>query len=244
MINKERWEHSSANTTLTDDNVHIWRLLFSSNSEPVSSNTLSDDEIQKAERFRFEADKNKYVLSRTVLRNLLSQYTGIDARELTFSYTRYGKPSLLNQTRDTPVCFNLTHSKDIALFAFAQRCEIGIDIEYMRNNVEYLKLAERFFSRQEYQALAKLSDSELKMGFYRCWTRKEAFIKALGTSLSSSHSKFAVNVEKDGDPRLIWADKKLFHGTCNMFPVTQTGNYFATLACLCDIKHVELFDCE
>jgi 4'-phosphopantetheinyl transferase len=243
MIKPDHWKSASTAPEFTGNSVHIWKLSLLNNNEVISGDILSKDEIQKAERFRFEVDRNKFVLTRTILRSLLSRYTDVDAKELTFSYNKHGKPYLLNPNKNKSVFFNITYSKDIALFAFTRQCEIGIDIEYMRDNVKCLKLAQRFFSEQEYQALAQLSGNELKMGFYRCWTRKEAFIKAVGTGLSFSLSKFAVNLDKDDNPKLLWADKTHFHGTCNMFPILHDEHYFASLACLCDFEHIDFYHC-
>ncbi len=230
-------------TELTGNGVHIWQLSLLANSEVVSGDTLSKNEIRQAERFHFTTDRLKFILTRTMLRSLLSRYAGVEAKKLTLAYNRHGKPYLLNPDRDKPVFFNVTHSQDIALFAFSRQGEIGIDIEYMRDNIKYLELAQRFFSAQEYQALAQLSGNELKTGFYRCWTRKEAFIKAVGTGLSFSLGKFAVNFENNDNPKLLWADTAHFSGTCNMFPILDDEYYCAALACLCHPGQVDFYYC-
>lgn len=243
MRKSDHWKSVSTVTELTDRTVHVWKLILVNNSEVASSDILSNNEMKKAERFRFEVDKNKFVRIRTVLRNLLSCYTGVAAQELTFSYNRYGKPYLRIANNKKPVFFNLTHSNDIALFAFTRQGELGIDIEYMGENVPSMQLAQRFFSAQEYQALAQLSGNTLKLGFYRCWTRKEAFIKAVGTGLSLPMSSFAVNLEKDDNPKLLWADKTHFHTTCTLFSILHNEHYFASLACLCDPEHIDFYHC-
>lgn len=243
MITLNHWKSASTTTQLTENSVHIWKLSLLQSGETSPSDVLSKDEIQKAERFHFTEDKHKFILTRTMLRDLLSRYTGVAANELVFSYNEYGKPFILTLNKKNAVFFNVTHSKDKALFAFSRQCELGIDIEHMRDNVKYLELAKRFFSQQEFQALALLSGNDLKLGFYRCWTRKEAFIKAVGDGLSFSLSKFAVNLDDDDNPRLLWADKTRFAGTCHMYPVLHDEHYFASLACLCKPEYIDFYHC-
>lgn len=244
MIQAEQWKIASTAPECPGRSVHVWKLSLVKNDEGFSSDILSKDEIKRAERLCFDSDRNKFVLIRTRLRNLLSRYSGVAAKELSFSYNRYGKPYLLNPGKNKTLFFNVTHSKDIALFAVTRLCEIGIDVEFMRENVKCLKLAQRFFSEQEYQGLAQLSGNALIMGFYRCWTRKEAFIKAVGTGLSFSLNSFAVNFERDDNQKLLWADKERFQGTCNLFPVLHDEHYFASLACLGDPEQIDLYRCS
>ncbi len=244
MKRAEQWKIASTAPECPGRSVHIWKLSLVKNAEEISSDILSKDEIQKAERFCFDSDRNNFVLTRTTLRNLLSRYTGVAAKELTFSYNRHGKPSLLNPGKNKALFFNVTHSKDIALFAVTRLCEIGIDIEYMRDDVKCLKLAQRFFSEQEYHGLAQLSGKALIMGFYRCWTRKEAFIKAVGSGLSFPLNSFAVNFEKDDNPKLLWVDRERFQGICNLFPVLHDEDYLASLACLGAPEQIDLYRCS
>ncbi|MDD3813634.1 MAG: 4'-phosphopantetheinyl transferase superfamily protein [Desulfocapsaceae bacterium] len=243
MRQSNHWGPAATATDCTGRSVHIWKLSLLQNSEGISNDILSTDEIHKAERFYFDSDRNKFVLTRTMLRNLLSRYTGVDAKELTFSYNKHGKPYLLNPSKNESIFFNVTHSKDVALFAFTRLCEIGIDIEYIRDDTECLKLAKRFFSEQEYQALAQLSGNDLTMGFYRCWTLKEAFVKALGSGFSFPLNTFTVNFEKDDCPQLTWVDKRRFQGTCKMFSILHDEHYFASLACLKDPAEINYYHC-
>lgn len=243
MIKSDHWQAADTVTGLTDNSVHVWKLSLLTDSEFISSDTLADNEIQKAGRFHFATDRHTFVRTRTMLRGLLSRYAGVDAKKLTISYNKHGKPYLHNPDRDKAVFFNVTHSKDVALLAFTRQGEIGIDIEYMHDNVKYLELSRRFFSGQEYQALARLSGNELKMGFYRCWTSKEAFVKAVGTGLSSSLGKFAVNLDHNDKPKLLWADKTYFQGICTMFPISHDEHYCASLACLCNPGQVDFYHC-
>jgi 4'-phosphopantetheinyl transferase len=136
---------------------------------------LSGDERDRAARFRFERDRNRYVACRGMLRELL----GVDARR-SFSYNAYGKPRLEN----SEVRFNVSHSRGMAMIAVSRGREVGCDIEWMDPTFGDDAIAERFFSREEAAMLRGLSEEDRRAEFFRCWTRKEAFIKACGMGMS------------------------------------------------------------
>ncbi|MBU0946671.1 MAG: 4'-phosphopantetheinyl transferase superfamily protein [Proteobacteria bacterium] len=244
MRQDDQWKSASTAGDCTGRDVHVWKMSLLKTDAGFSCDSLSADEMKRAERFRFDSDRNKFVRTRTTLRGLLSRYTGVAAKELTFSYNEYGKPYLRTPGKNKALFFNVSHSRDIALFAFSRNCELGIDIEYMRDDVQCLKLGQRFFAEQEYQALAKLSGNALIRGFYRCWTRKEAFVKAVGAGLSFPLDSFAVTFEEDDRPQLIWTDKARFRGTCTLFPVLHDEKYLAALACLGDPAQVDFYHCS
>ncbi len=150
--------------------------------------TLSEEERARASRFRFEADRRRFVITRANLRRLLGEYLGCCGTEINFCYSSHGKPSLSESASD--IRFNVTHSGDVALLGFVQSCEIGIDVEQVRQNEELDKLAERFFSLREREQVLGLTGEEKQTAFYRIWTRKEAYVKALGCGISLALDSF------------------------------------------------------
>jgi 4'-phosphopantetheinyl transferase len=136
---------------------------------------LSGEERERAARFRFERDRNHFIACRGMLRELL----GVDARR-SFTYNAYGKPRLEN----SEVRFNVSHSRGMAMIAVTRGREVGCDIEWIDPTFADHAIAERFFSREEAAMLRGLSEEERRTEFFRCWTRKEAFIKALGVGMS------------------------------------------------------------
>jgi 4'-phosphopantetheinyl transferase len=163
--------------------VHVWFAFFEDLAPRVNSflATLGEDEIEKAGRFKFKKDRDQYMLARGLLREILSQYTGIDPKELRFGYGTQGKPFLIPEPN---VAFNLSHAQGAVLCAVAIDCAVGVDLEYLREDIDDQALAERCFSPSEVAALAGLSPKGQKKAFFVCWTRKEAYIKALGEGLS------------------------------------------------------------
>lgn len=165
-------------TELEQDTVDVWRvnLDIAQNKLQELLRLLSQDEIARAERLKSDELRNRFIAARGFLRSILSRYTGQDPKDIVFSYNQAGKPGLAN----SQIQFNLSHSKDIALYAVALNRAVGIDIETIDNNADHLKLAKEFFSEQESRHISCLPPEQQKKGFYQAWTRKEAIAKAKG----------------------------------------------------------------
>jgi len=182
--------------------VHLWQRRLDASAEEVSAyyRLLSSEEQERALRFRVERPRTEFVLTRGTLRTLLAQYRGITPQEVQFRYEVRGKPALEDESG---LCFNVSHTNGLALMAFVMRRTIGIDVENLVRGVDAQRLAERFFSERERQALRPLRGDELQAAFFRCWTRKEAYIKAKGDGLSLALHEFDVSIaEQDRDALL------------------------------------------
>ncbi len=182
--------------TLPEDEVHLWRLDLEAigGDESRWQQLLSPDELTRAARFHFSLDRQRFVATRAWLRMILAGYLGTDANGLSFAYSKREKPSLGSAHAENGVTFNVSHSAGIALLAFARRREIGVDVEQLRRNSDLEAIARRFFSAHEQSQLAALPAEEKVDAFFRCWTRKEAYIKATGDGLSLPLSQFDVSL--------------------------------------------------
>ena len=166
------------------------------------SSVLSADEQERARRFRFERDRRWFEVGRGLLRIFLAEYLGGSPEAIAFDYGRNGKPVL----KEGGISFNLTHSDDLALFAFASSGSIGIDVERIRPMPEALRLASRFFSESERRTIEALPEADRLLGFFTCWTRKEAYIKAIGAGLSLPLDGFDVTAVPGSEPKLLRID--------------------------------------
>lgn len=173
--------------------VHLWRASLCVTQYSASyEHQLPEDEKARGARFIKPDDQKKFFMSRKILRDVLAYYTKIPPEKIVFSIGKNGKPYLA----ETPIQFNLSHSGDCLLMAVTAENEIGVDVECVRKTQDFLALAQRFFARSEYEAILKyLHEDERMAAFYRCWTRKEAFIKATGLGLSFGLSDFEVLVD-------------------------------------------------
>jgi len=175
---------------LNINDVHIYRIDISEHtgSLPQLKKFLSGDEIKKADRFKFTKDSQSYIISRSFLRNILSENTNIKPAEIKFSYTETGKPFI----EYSKIHFNLSHSGDRCIIAVSMTAETGVDIEKVRDSEDLIKVAGRYFSETEIIYLKKFQGKEVTDNFFRIWTLKEAFIKAIGEGLSFPLKDFSV----------------------------------------------------
>ncbi len=174
---------------LDSRDVHVWVVDVEAGA--ARGEVLSAAERSRAERFRFEKDRNRFIVSHAALREILSGYTGRDPASIEFETLAHGKPALV----DAPLRFNLSHSAELALVAVAAGCELGVDIERIRPQLEMEAIARRFFSERETEALLEYSEAEREPAFFRCWTRKEAYVKALGGGLTIPLASFEVSLD-------------------------------------------------
>jgi 4'-phosphopantetheinyl transferase len=166
---------------------------------------LSAAERQRASRFAFDRDRYRFTVARGRLRDILGAHLSRAPGSLSFDYSPHEKPSLAGGPN-----FNLSHSDGLAVLALCDEFPLGIDVERVRPLKE--DVAERYFAATEISALRRLSPSDQLAGFYRCWTRKEAVVKAIGDGLSRPLDSFAVSVNAepaqveriDGDHQECW----------------------------------------
>lgn len=193
--------------SLAPSDVHVWQADLDA-PEMVRhrlGRLLVPEEQARAARFYFERDRQRYLAGRGLLRLLLGRYLGRPPEGLELTYNRYGRPSLAGSDNLPPLHFNLSHSGPIALFAFTLDRPLGVDVERIRSDLDHEKIAERFFSLRERQVLHNLSAMDMALGFFNAWTRKEAYIKALGMGLSLPLDSFDVTLAPGRPARLLEA---------------------------------------
>jgi 4'-phosphopantetheinyl transferase len=174
--------------------VHVWfvELEASAASVEAGRRSLSTDEFERASRFRSERVGTAFTLSRGILRVLLGRYLAVEPNCIRLAYGSRGKPRI--SFPETPLEFNLAHSGRLTTYAFAVGCELGVDIEEVRPIPDQEDIVRRLFSREEYEEWLGLGLSQRDAAFFRYWTRKEAYIKALGDGLSVPLDSFRVSL--------------------------------------------------
>jgi 4'-phosphopantetheinyl transferase len=192
---------------LAPKEVHVWRVLLDADEETVRKfqATLDSDERARANQFAFARSRNEFVVTRGALRELLGQYLGSPPAELKLQYGSKGKPSLLPPL-NSQIQFSVSHSHGLALLAFAAKLQVGVDVEQIRPHFATLQIAERYFSSQEVAELRVLPPALQPEGFFLCWTRKEAYIKALGEGLHVPLQSFRVSLTPGQPERLNAGD--------------------------------------
>ena len=179
------WLPAPKKLDLLLNDVHIWRINLNSSESQLQffRETLSSDEIARAQRFYFPEHRQRFIAGRGTIRAILGQYLGIDPKQVEFEYQPRGKPLLAAKFADKGLLFNLSHSQDLALCGVSYQNQIGVDLEYIRTMSDLEGLAKRFFSSREYEYLRLFSPQEQQQIFFRYWTCKEAYLKATGDGL-------------------------------------------------------------
>ncbi len=189
----------SSSLALDDNEVHVWRMALDAPENQSCHEVLSPDERARAARFYFDRDRRRFAVARSFLRCTLAGYLGISPSEVLFRYTDYGKPFLDGPLASTGLQFNLAHSHELALLAVAMGHEVGIDLEFRRLGFASDTIAEHFFAPEEVQEIRSRPLESQEAAFFRCWTRKEAYIKARGQGLSIPLREFVVATGEVGE---------------------------------------------
>lgn len=170
--------------------AHLWRLDLDAAGDEVTD-ILSEGERARAARFYFERDRRRFIAGRAALRRILAAYLDRAPAALVFALGPYGKPALENPGLE----FNLSHSGGCGLIAVTRGRRVGVDVEGIRTDFACEEIARRFFAPAEVEALAASAPHEYATAFFRCWTRKEAYVKARGDGLTLALDRFEVQLD-------------------------------------------------
>jgi 4'-phosphopantetheinyl transferase len=179
------------------------RLDVSAEVVRTEATVLSDFERQRASRFAFDSIRTRFIVARATLRRLLAKRLGAQPADIEFVYGEQGKPALGARFEDSNLFFNVSHCDDLAVYAFSSAGEIGVDVEAVRWFADANDVAARVFSSAEQKAYAALHPLLRPLGFFNCWTRKEAFIKALGSGLQRPLDSFDVSLAPDEPAEIL-----------------------------------------
>jgi 4'-phosphopantetheinyl transferase len=199
------WAAPSSKCGIGPGEVHVWRIGLAQPEHVTQSHRacLEESERNRADRYYFDRDRNRFTIARGALRQLLGSHLNVDPREVRFVYGPQGKPALEAPLSSSGLRFNLSHSGEVALLALAHNVELGIDVEQIRPDFASGEIAARFFSPEECARLDALPAGHRVDAFFNCWTRKEAYIKARGKGLSIPLDSFTVAFAPGEQPALL-----------------------------------------
>lgn len=187
---------------LAPDEIHLWLAFYEEITEQsllfAYGELLAPAEQEQEARFYFAKDRQRYLITRALVRTVLSRYLGIGPRELCFSENAYGRPELVNaQARDKGLSFNISHTHSLIVLGVTRHRALGVDVENYRAREISLEIADRFFAPREVEALAAVQPQQQQYRFMEYWTFKEAYIKARGMGLSLPLDKFSFHYPTD-----------------------------------------------
>jgi 4'-phosphopantetheinyl transferase len=185
--NEKPWSCTPTGSRLLPSGVQVWAAWLGVKGRGATGfwSTLSRQERERAGRFAFERDRERFIAARGFLREILASCLGTQPHDLEFSYSATGKPSLAGEFATSGLQFNLAHSGDLAVFAVARHGIVGVDVEQIRPVPDLPALVERFFTTREWAEINKLSGEDQVTAFFKVWTRKEAWLKATGEGITT-----------------------------------------------------------
>lgn len=183
--------------------VHVWRASLAQAEDCLEyfASTLGEEERRRAGRFRFALDRDRYVAGRGLQRAVLSRYLGVSPARLGFQTNEFGKPELAAEQAESGLTFNASNSGTRALYAIAMRRAVGVDLEEVRHLPDALLVARSFFAPREIATVESSAPGAQSLAFLRCWTRKEAYVKAIGEGLSVSLDEFDLSSGASNEPQ-------------------------------------------
>jgi 4'-phosphopantetheinyl transferase len=214
------WQQPPDKLPALETSVQVWAVRLDDPTVDIEGGqeVLSDDERARAARFRFERHCRRYLAAHIALHEILRRYIGSSPARLSFELGANGKPRLMPAFA-CALEFNLSHSNEMALIAVSQGRELGVDIEHVRQTFEFQEVAERFFTTKEVAALRGLPQALQRQAFFKCWTSKEAFLKAKGTGLSGALDEVEISLTNNQHVRIAAAVPGWW--LCELSPITD-----------------------
>jgi 4'-phosphopantetheinyl transferase len=189
---------------LGPNDAHLWYAHPEQITDPVQLGSLeallSPDERQRRQRFAFEEDRHSFLVTRALVRTVLSRYAGVAPEAWLFVPNGYGKPEIAGPDGVPPLRFNVSHTKGLVACVVSLDRDVGVDVEHVDRPSLSLRLAERYFAPEEIAVLRRVPPEELPRAFLDFWTLKEAYIKARGLGLAVPLADFAFHL--DGHDRV------------------------------------------
>jgi 4'-phosphopantetheinyl transferase len=186
---------------LTPAEIHLWLAFYDEGEERLHATyrkLLNAAEKEQEQRFYFARDRRRYLITRALVRTVLSRYVPIAPKEWSFSANAYGRPEIVNaQAKDACLSFNISHTHSLIVLGVTARCALGVDVENVREREISLDIADHYFAPQEVAALSAVPPHQQQYRFFEYWTFKESYIKARGMGLSLPLDKFSFHYPDD-----------------------------------------------
>lgn len=225
------WMPTATIPPLGDGEVQVWRMRVDLEGQTRAATTAVDaavtpEEHERAARFRQEADRQRFLCGKLLVRTFVGHHLGVAPRELKFVTGEHGKP----EVAEGSLRFNLAHSGEWLLFGLARDRELGVDVERHRTMRDAINIAQRFFAPPEVEFLEAQNAAHQHDTFYRIWTRKEAIVKATGAGISAGLDRFAVSGDASTDVTLRGLDGDPCWDRWTLLGLDMPPNYDAAIA--------------
>jgi 4'-phosphopantetheinyl transferase len=199
------WDVAPADLWIEGHDVHVWRILPVVSPDKLSGflRLLQPDELRRFDSFYRDENRFEYLWAHGALRTILSRYLRILPAQIQFATNYYGRPYVANPTVESPVFFSLSHTEGLAMLAVSRMEAVGLDVERCREMADLDAIVANHFSGNELLKISSLNSLERQQCFFRCWTRKEAVVKATGFGLSLNLNQMEVTLLTDEPAKVV-----------------------------------------
>ncbi len=238
-----QWLQAPSSLPNVNNELHIWLADLNelSQNEQMFYEFLSIDEQIRASDYKFARDRTNFICARGVLRSIISKYLKVRPRDLNFSYNVFGKPYLHDIHNTEKISFNLSHADGLAIYIISKSLEVGIDLERIKPINNLAELIINTFSKKEVENFYTIPEHDRLAAFYRCWTRKEAYIKALGTGLSYPLNQFSVSLCQNQPTKILHVGAGDIPSNCTILSIDCIDNYQAAFAFIGVVEQIFLW---
>jgi len=217
----------SNDLNLTTEKVYVFLINLDLFDYTDFIGLLSNNEVKRADKMKTKKKKRQYIITRGMIKKLLSIIIDKDPHKIEFSYNHHGKPFINEKYNGYSVEFNTSHSGRYGLIAITLDNKVGVDIQKIKPEIDFRALSSRFFSNNERNELLKLEKHEQQEAFYLGWVRKESFIKATGMGVAYGLDQFSVSLNKEDNSNVIISDYENKKWHC--YDLIEIGNYKTAL---------------
>jgi 4'-phosphopantetheinyl transferase len=228
-----KWNLPPADYRIDPNTVHIWRAHFQPTliSKREFLERISKEEIERAQRFIRQSDRDRYIFSHGLLRSLLGAYVECAPQQFVFETKQHHKPFLVSPYCGNDIRFNLSHSEDMVLIAVTRGVEVGVDVEHIRKIPDALQIVNSTFSVDERKFLNSLPPGDFEESFFAYWTSKEAFLKGIGKGLSYPLDKFSISFLSKESESLVYIHDDQGNALCwKIIQISPGPGYSGALA--------------
>lgn len=212
--------------------IHVWVIELTQREETLSilKGLLDNKELKRLNQYVFYKDKLRFLISRSILKEIIGTYLNVKAKEISITYNPFGKPCLDESINPVNLDFSLAHSHELVVYAITRKRRVGVDLEYIHREINHEKIGRRFFTKRENRIIESLPETKKREAFFNCWTRKEALLKAIGGEDILDFHNIDVSLVPGEVARIIdYKDKKFEASEWQIIPFSPHSDYIGSV---------------
>jgi 4'-phosphopantetheinyl transferase len=212
--------------------IHLWviELIQRDDTLSILKRLLDKKELKRLNQYVLYKDKRRFLISRSILKEIIGKYLDVNAKDISITYNLYGKPCLDESINPEHIDFSLAHSHELVVYAISRQRRVGVDLEYIHRELDHEKIGYRFFTKRENKIIKSLPETHKREAFFNGWTRKEALLKAMGDDEILDFHNIEVSLSPGEVARIIDSnDKNIDASEWQIIPFSPHSDYIGSI---------------